>query len=212
MKRLLHLVLLILFVSLTAGARTAEVKRSVILRPTPSIVNEPISTLKPPATLDLLEPDATDGYFHVTAPGGQEGWVWSKNIRIITGGVSPGGGAGHAGPPQLYPDPIKTPGLADTLAVSDLTKRYTDGCPSGKTSCTYSQAHRNVPSSMHNQVYDEYNVPQGERNIKHGEVDHFYPLCAGGSNNIKRRCGSIRSCTPPRARTPAKASGPLMQT
>jgi hypothetical protein len=93
--------------------------------------------------------------------------------------------ARHIAPAQLYPDSTMTPGLADTLKLSDLTKRYTEGCPSGKTSCTYSQAHRNVPRNVHTQVYEEYNVPENERNIQHGEVDHFYPLCAGGSNDIK---------------------------
>jgi hypothetical protein len=28
-------------------------------------------------------------------------------------------------------------------------------------------------------------VPQPKRNIDNGEVDHFQPLCAGGSNDIK---------------------------
>jgi hypothetical protein len=70
------------------------------------------------------------------------------------------------------------------LSVSDLTKKWTEGCPNGKTSCTYSQAHHNVPASEHKQVYDEYNVPQPKRNIANGEVDHFYPLCAGGSNDV----------------------------
>jgi len=184
MKKTLYIMLWVLFVTLSASAQTATVKRNVNLRPDPSTTNEVVTTLKPPALLNLVEPNATDGYFHVTTTDSQEGWVWGKNIHITSGGVSPGGD-GHVGPPQLYPDPAKTPGLADTLKVSDLTKRYTDGCPSGKTSCTYSQAHRNVPNSVHTQVYDEYNVPEDERNIKHGEVDHFYPLCAGGSNGIK---------------------------
>jgi hypothetical protein len=91
---------------------------------------------------------------------------------------------GHVGPASLYPAPNLTPGKYDTLSVSDLTKKWTEGCPNGKTSCTYSQAHRNVPASEHKQVYDEYNVPQPKRNIANGEVDHFYPLCAGGSNDV----------------------------
>ena len=90
----------------------------------------------------------------------------------------------HVGPSALYPDPNTTPGLADTLKVEDLTAVYTDNCPSHKTECTYSQDHRNVPREEHTQVYDEYNVPQAARNIHDGEVDHFYPLCAGGSNDI----------------------------
>ena len=88
------------------------------------------------------------------------------------------------GPASLYPDPSLTPGKADTLSLADLTKTYTDNCPNGKTSCTYSQDHRNVPAAEHTKVYDEYNVLQSARNIQSGEVDHFYPLCAGGSNDI----------------------------
>lgn len=41
-----------------------------------------------------------------------------------------------------------------------------------------------MPTSIQKKVYDEYNVPQSQRNIKSGEVDHFYPLCAGGSNDM----------------------------
>ncbi|WP_035356562.1 SH3 domain-containing protein [Edaphobacter aggregans] len=184
MKKSMHLLFLVLLLTLFAGAQTATVIRNVNVRPDPSTDNNPITTLKPSAQLDLVEPDATNGYFHVTTSDGQDGWVWGRNILIKAGAIS-SIGVGHIGPPQLYPDPKKTPGLADTLKVSDLTKRYTKGCPSGKASCTYSQAHRNVPKSVHTQVYDEYNVPEDARNIQHGEVDHFYPLCAGGSNDIK---------------------------
>jgi hypothetical protein len=102
-----------------------------------------------------------------------------------TGNGTPTSGVSHVGPARLYPDSTLTPGLADTLKVEDLTKKYTENCPGHKTSCTYSQAHRNVPKSVHTRVYDEYNVPQAKRNIENGEVDHFQPLCAGGSNEIK---------------------------
>jgi hypothetical protein len=33
-------------------------------------------------------------------------------------------------------------------------------------------------------VYDEYEVATSARNFASGEVDHFYPLCAGGSNDL----------------------------
>lgn len=183
MKRLLRvLVVCVLFLGLVS-AQTATVKRNVNLRPNPSTDNKPIATLKPAAQLNLVEPDEVDGYFHVETSAGQEGWVWGKNVHIESGGTN-SSGAGRIGPPPLYPDRTMTPGEADTLEASDLTKRYTTGCPSGKKTCTYSQAHRNVPKNVHTKVYDEYNVPEGERNIQHGEVDHFYPLCAGGSNDI----------------------------
>jgi hypothetical protein len=41
-----------------------------------------------------------------------------------------------------------------------------------------------VKCNLRQHVYDEYNVSQSARNIQSGEIDHFYPLCAGGSNSI----------------------------
>jgi hypothetical protein len=90
----------------------------------------------------------------------------------------------HVGPPSLYPNPTLTPGVAATLNVSELTAVYSHPCPAHKPTCTYSQSHRNVPPEEHTQVYNAYNVPPAARNIQSGEVDHFYPLCAGGSNDL----------------------------
>jgi hypothetical protein len=90
----------------------------------------------------------------------------------------------HMGPAFLYPSPDLTQGKADTLSVADLAARYRDHCRPGKATCTYSEAHRNVPASEHTKVYEEYAVPLDKRNKRAGEVDHFYPLCAGGSNDI----------------------------
>jgi len=90
----------------------------------------------------------------------------------------------HIAPSSLYPDSRLTAGNADTLQRSDLIATYHDNCPQGKASCTYSQDHRNVTPQVHQQVYTEYNVPKEEQNILYGEVDHFWPLCAGGSNDI----------------------------
>jgi hypothetical protein len=92
--------------------------------------------------------------------------------------------ATHVGPDALYPNSRLTPGEAATLDVQMLTATYTDHCPGKKASCTYSEDHRNVPSDVRQHVYDEYNVSQSARNIQSGEADHFYPLCAGGSNSI----------------------------
>ncbi len=75
-------------------------------------------------------------------------------------------------PTNLYPDSVKTPGKADTLDFSALTRTY-----SGQT---YSQYHRSVSSSEKKNVCAEYT-----ENCKGVvEIDHFYPLCAGGSNDI----------------------------
>src|SRR6185437_10749088 len=182
MKRLsCMLAFLFLQVSL-AAAQTAVVTRNVNLRPYASTNNAPLAKLSPGTRLEILEPAQPNGFFHVKTTDGTEGWAWSKNLHVQTNG--PLTVAEHIRPASLYPDSMMTPGLAATLIVDDLAKGYTENCPGSKPSCTYSQAHRNVPESVHKKVYDEYNVPQEQRNIKSGEVDHFYPLCAGGSNDI----------------------------
>ncbi len=82
----------------------------------------------------------------------------------------------HIGPAYLYPNPTLTPGVAATLKASDLQASY-----NGQT---YSQAHRSVQSSEKNQVYQEYSIT-GSHPVGSYEVDHFYPLCAGGANDLK---------------------------
>lgn len=100
---------------------------------------------------------------------------------VMTAGSLP---VKRVGPAKLYPDSKITIGKSDTLNADDLTRRYTENCPGGKEDCTYSQSHRNVPAGERTAVYDNYQVPVGKRKILYGEVDHLYPLCAGGSNDI----------------------------
>jgi hypothetical protein len=69
--------------------------------------------------------------------------------------------------------------------MEELTKKYTEGCSGGKAECTYSDSHRDVKESVHTKVYDEYKVAADRRNFQSGEVDHLFPMCAGGSNDIR---------------------------
>jgi uncharacterized protein YgiM (DUF1202 family) len=182
MKKLFSLLLFLVLQASLAAAQTAVVARNVNLRPDPSSHGAPVETLKVGTKLQVVETELTNGFLHVRTEDGAEGWVWSRNLDVQTNAAT--ANPQHVGPANLYPDPSVTPGLAATLNMDDLTKTYTDNCPGSKRSCTYSQDHRNVPASVHKKVYDEYNVPPDQRNIKDGEVDHFYPLCAGGSNDI----------------------------
>src|SRR5258706_11107455 len=97
MKRLLRALLLLLLSAGLSAAQTAVVKRNVNLRSDPSTDNDPIGKLEPGTEVELLEPDPTDGFFHVKT-NGQTGWVWGKRIRIET----------QAGPTPLTP-PAPTP-------------------------------------------------------------------------------------------------------
>jgi hypothetical protein len=211
LKRLLRLILPFVLVAL-AVSQTAIVKRSVTLRPDASTDNDAITTLKPGTRAKVLRPTKKNGYLFVSVRN-QKGWIRANAVDIDESDTEtasddddfsadtsdPSGdeentenciegtptGVKHVGPAKLYPDPDKTPGCAATLNLTDLTKRYTENCPKGKADCTYSQAHRRVSSTERTLVYVAYEVPSEKRNGTDGEVDHFYPLCAGGSNDEK---------------------------
>jgi hypothetical protein len=196
-RRLFLIAVAALVVAPSLRADYLDLSRSAKLKEKANSSSDTVTSLTAHMKLILVQQDQENGFYHVRVPGsGDSGWVYRTMGRRYPGqpegvgdAASPASGNAsgttHVGPARLYPDPTLTPGLADTLLSTDLTKSYTENCPGNKASCTYSQAHRNVPRGEHVKVYDEYNVPQAKRNIENGEVDHFQPLCAGGSNDIK---------------------------
>jgi len=82
MKRLLFLLVFLLLHTATATAQMAVVTRNVNLRASPSTENSPVAKLNPGAQLELLDPDASNGFLHVRTEEGKEGWAWSRNVRI----------------------------------------------------------------------------------------------------------------------------------
>lgn len=107
MKRPLSLIALFLFCTSLATAQTAVVKRSVNLRSDASTDSDIIELLSPGTQLRLVEPDKTDGFYHVTADG-QDGWVWARNVKLLAENPTP----------TPTPTPAPPPG--------DLFSRLTD--------------------------------------------------------------------------------------
>ena len=86
-RKLFSLTVLVIFeVVLCASAALAQdavVKKNVYLRSAPNTSNQPIRKLIPPDEVELIDSTTVDGFYHVrTVEGEDEGWVWSKNIRI----------------------------------------------------------------------------------------------------------------------------------
>lgn len=52
------------------------------LRAEPSTASAIVRLLHPEEELTLLDLASTDGYFHARTDDGEEGWVWSKNVRL----------------------------------------------------------------------------------------------------------------------------------
>jgi hypothetical protein len=87
MKRLIASLIGVAFVFATlsdALAIDAIVKRNTNVRGDPSSHNPPIARLSPEEDVELIEPLPTANYFHVRTEGGQEGWVYSRNLEIIS--------------------------------------------------------------------------------------------------------------------------------
>jgi hypothetical protein len=82
LKRLLLLV--IVAFTVYAFAADAVVKRSVNLREQATSTSKKLDLLVPGDELELVEPNATNGYLHVRTDDGMEGWVWSRNVRVTT--------------------------------------------------------------------------------------------------------------------------------
>ena len=91
-RRVSHRVSMLVLILLTgtlALAQEAVVTRNVNLRCDPSTAQPPIRMLVPPDTVELLEPDKANGYYHVETEDHEDGWVWGNNIRILHEGESP---------------------------------------------------------------------------------------------------------------------------
>jgi uncharacterized protein YgiM (DUF1202 family) len=71
---------LFLFLAIAAFATNGTVKRNVNLRSDPSNGSPAITLLRPPDVIELIDIDASNGYYHVRTEDGQEGWIWG-NLR-----------------------------------------------------------------------------------------------------------------------------------
>ena len=81
----------IVFWAAIASAQTVTVFRNVNLRSEQSIQEPAIRLLRPDEPpMALLEPHAQDGYFYVRTTAGEEGYVWSRSVRVSA--APPGAG------------------------------------------------------------------------------------------------------------------------
>lgn len=76
------LFLALLLAATVTFAQQATVKRNVILRSESTTASQALEHLQSGATITLLDSAPQNGFYHVKAEDGQEGWVWSKNISL----------------------------------------------------------------------------------------------------------------------------------
>ena len=102
---------LLLFCVSTVLGQNAVVTRNVNLRPDPSSEYAPIRLLTPAEhPLDLVDAMPESGYYHVKTTNGEEGYVWSRNVRVTA--------APSASATTLQPGP-GVPGSASMVGCGD---------------------------------------------------------------------------------------------
>jgi Deoxyribonuclease II len=164
MKRFLRfLVLAFLGIGL-AAAQTAVVTRNVDLRTDASTDNKGIAKLEPGAQLQLLEPDAANGYYHVRTADNKTGFVWARSVKIqaaSAGGPAtapPSGGAGHA-PSSAASGDAPVPLLAkghpvDWWFVFKFNSKVFPGCGGAATrACLFGGSVQDYPFFSQQFVY-----------------------------------------------------------
>lgn len=69
-------------------AQTAEVRRNSNLRSEPSVRLAPLRLVTPGERVELASGEYRNGYYRVRTALPEEGWLWARNVRILS--VSPG--------------------------------------------------------------------------------------------------------------------------
>ena len=108
MRHSIGAVLLLLWSSVL-GAQTVTVLRNVNLRPDPSTEYDPLRLLEPSEPpLTILDPALESGYYRVRTAAGEEGYVWSRNVRVSVAPAPPAQEATVLRNVNLHPDTSRT--------------------------------------------------------------------------------------------------------
>ncbi len=199
-RRLTVMVVVFLGALSMAAVRQATVKRNVNLRSDPSTDNPPIELIPANSTLTLLDLAPQHGYYHVKAEDGREGWVWGRNISLaaVTPEPSTGGPAPpptstpqtnivRQGPPELYPDPSRTPGVTnpditqDNIADNICNKNWST--KSIRPPVSYTNPLKNEQMTEYGDSVSDVDAacPLHSNNAKCYEEDHLIALEDGGN-------------------------------
>ncbi len=76
------LAFLLVIAALPMAAQQTTVLHHVYMRSDPSTSNAPIATLRKGQTVTVIEPEPTDGFYHVKTARGKEGWVGATYLAL----------------------------------------------------------------------------------------------------------------------------------
>jgi len=174
-----------LFLSVVASvslAQDATVIRNVNMRSEPTSASSSVRLLNPAEQLKLIETEESNGYYHVKTEDGTEGWVWGRNVRLVSATraisspsstTAPRARQGEAGPTEIYPDSSRTPGAPNPDITQD---NIADNICKKGWSTSSVRPKVNVTSRIKTETMTAY----GFTDPTHYELDHLMSLQVGG--------------------------------
>jgi len=105
----------------TCLGQSAEVTHNANLRSDPSTDNPPIRLLTPPEQVELLEANKTGGYYHVQTSLGEQGWLWSHNVKILAPTPTPTRTPTPTPAPGVTATPTPSPGITTATVTPTPT-------------------------------------------------------------------------------------------
>jgi Bacterial SH3 domain len=179
MSRVFCILMFVFLHASLAAAQSAVVARNVNIRPEASTNGTPVAKLAAGTPVELLDPNQSNGFFHVKTTDGLEGWAWSRNLHVRTKNIPTANTitaapASKAGPDEIYPDALRTPGAAnpdvtqENIGDNICNKDWATGSIRPKTSVT---------DPIKIQTMSSYGFTDAKADY---ELDHLISLQVGG--------------------------------
>jgi Bacterial SH3 domain len=118
------------------------------LRKAPSLKAIQTATLKVHSKVTVLDPQPTNGFYHVRASRNREGWIWAKSVKLIAGGPSSRALVRRPQTSELEPHKAALSAPAAAVCAPDLASCPVTGCasPSNSPHGIANQLKRTLPS------------------------------------------------------------------
>lgn len=180
--QMLGATLLLLAFASVSLAQEAVVVRDVNMRSQPTAASSSVRLLKPAEKLTVIAAGESSGYYHAKTQDGAEGWVWARNVRLISASQATSAPVaspvshrhqGRTGPATIYPDSLKTPGAPNPDITQDNIAESI--CKKGWSTSSVRPA-----TSVTNRIKTQTMTAYGFTDPTHYELDHLISLQVGG--------------------------------
>jgi hypothetical protein len=203
-----YLTLCIVLLATTAAyGDYITLKHASSLKAEPKSGGDIVASIQPPATLVLLENDQQNGYYHVRAETGEEGWVYRTMGRRFSGLPSPSHetttSATHNAPPSDtdfavasshdWGHPSKSDKCAAKNGLPDSACTPGDILASTEAQVCSADFHtgtvrdKTTSAAQKSKVYPMYDIDHPEHNTGSTqvcEIDHLVALELGGADTM----------------------------